>query len=92
MDLDFNKIWVERYRPQKLEDLIISERNREIINGFKDEIPNLLFVGSPGTGKCLDGDEVIEVYVDDEEYQKIHNYLKKTNLREPGEPIINNMI
>lgn len=51
MDLDFNKIWVEKYRPQKLEDLIISERNREIINGFRDEIPNLLFVGSPGTGK-----------------------------------------
>lgn len=51
MELDFKKIWVEKYRPQKLDDLIISDRNREIISGFKDEIPNLLFVGSPGTGK-----------------------------------------
>jgi DNA polymerase III delta prime subunit len=77
MSLDLAAIWCERYRPRKLEDLIISDRNREIIKGFKDEIPNLLFTGVSGTGKCLDGDEVIEVYVDDEEYQKIHNYLKK---------------
>lgn len=49
--LDFAKIWVERYRPTTLDDLIISDRNREIINGFKEEIPNLLFVGTPGTGK-----------------------------------------
>ena len=91
--LDFNKIWVEKFRPTTLDDIILSERNKDIVRGFVDEIPNLLFVGTPGTGKCLDGDEVIEVYVDDEEYQKIHNYLKKkTNLREPGEPIINNMI
>ena len=51
MQVDFNKIWCEKYRPQKLDDLIISDRNREIISGYKDEIPNLLFVGSPGTGK-----------------------------------------
>ena len=49
--LDFNKIWVEKYRPQVLSDIILSERNRDIVHGFKDEIPNLLFVGTPGTGK-----------------------------------------
>jgi len=49
--IDFNKIWAEKYRPHTLDDLIISDRNREILSGFKDEIPNLLFTGSPGTGK-----------------------------------------
>lgn len=49
--LDFKNIWVEKYRPQKLSDIILSERTREIIEGFTDEIPNLLFVGTPGTGK-----------------------------------------
>jgi DNA polymerase III delta prime subunit len=49
--LDFNKIWVEKYRPQTLDDIILSERNRDIVRGFVEEIPNLLFVGTPGTGK-----------------------------------------
>jgi DNA polymerase III delta prime subunit len=49
--LDFNKIWVEKYRPQTLDDIILSERNKDIVRGFVEEIPNLLFVGSPGTGK-----------------------------------------
>lgn len=51
MVLDFDKIWVEKYRPHKLDDLILTDRTREIVNGYVDEIPNLLFVGTPGTGK-----------------------------------------
>jgi replication factor C small subunit len=47
------KIWVEEYRPKTLDDLILTEENRKIINKFvkDDEIPNLLFYGNPGTGK-----------------------------------------
>ena len=49
--IDFDKIWVEKYRPAKLDDIILDERTRNIVKEFKDEIPNLLFVGNPGTGK-----------------------------------------
>lgn len=49
--IDYDKIWCEKYRPQKLDDLILSDRTREIVRGYTDEIPNLLFVGTPGTGK-----------------------------------------
>ena len=49
--IDFDKIWVEKYRPAKLEDVILDERTLNIVKEFKDEIPNLLFVGNPGTGK-----------------------------------------
>ena len=49
--IDYDKIWCEKYRPQKLDDLILSDRTREIVQGYADEIPNLLFVGTPGTGK-----------------------------------------
>ena len=49
--IDFDKIWVEKYRPHKLDDLILDERSLKVVSQFKDEIPNLLFVGSPGTGK-----------------------------------------
>tara|TARA_R110000787_G_scaffold260954_1_gene366243 strand:+ start:1140 stop:2066 length:927 start_codon:yes stop_codon:yes gene_type:complete len=49
--VDFDKIWVEKYRPHKLDDIILDERTLSIVKEFKDEIPNLLFVGNPGTGK-----------------------------------------
>lgn len=49
--IEFDKIWVEKYRPAKLDDLILDERSLKVVSQFKDEIPNLLFVGSPGTGK-----------------------------------------
>ena len=49
--IDFKGIWCERYRPTKLDDLILDEASLRVVSQFKDEIPNLLFVGSPGTGK-----------------------------------------
>lgn len=50
---DFNSLWCEKYRPHKLEDFVVSERNLEIIQSFAQnkQIPNLLFLGTPGIGK-----------------------------------------
>ena len=49
----FDNLWVEKYRPHKLDDLILSSENELIVKKFVNikEIPNLLFVGSPGVGK-----------------------------------------
>jgi DNA polymerase III delta prime subunit len=46
-------LWVEKYRPQTIEDCIISNESKEIFKGFlnKGEIPNLLLSGPPGIGK-----------------------------------------
>ena len=49
--IDFDKIWVEKYRPTTLDDIILDKRTLKQVEEFKDEIPNLLFVGNPGTGK-----------------------------------------
>lgn len=49
--LNLQGIWCEKYRPHKLEDLILTDKMREVVSEFTEEIPNLLFVGSPGTGK-----------------------------------------
>ena len=49
--IDFDKIWVEKYRPTTLDDIILDERTLKQVEEYKDEIPNLLFVGNPGTGK-----------------------------------------
>ena len=50
---EFNSLWVEKYRPSTLDDIILSDENRVIVEKFSTEqaIPNLLMCGCPGTGK-----------------------------------------
>ena len=47
----FESLWVEKYRPQTLEDLCVSDENKSIIKSFTNEIPNLLLTGNAGCGK-----------------------------------------
>ena len=46
-------IWVEKYRPTKLADMVLSDTLRAFVEECrrKQEIPNLLLVGNAGTGK-----------------------------------------
>ncbi len=51
MTSDF--LWVERYRPQVIEDCILPDDTKKTFKEFVDkgEIPNLLLAGPPGIGK-----------------------------------------
>ena len=46
-------LWVEKYRPKKIEDCILSQDIKETFSQFlkQKEIPNLLLSGTQGTGK-----------------------------------------
>lgn len=46
-------LWTEKYRPTKLADLALDSDNRAILNAYlaAGEIPHLLLVGPPGSGK-----------------------------------------
>ena len=46
-------LWVEKYRPQKIDDTILPEKTKTAFKKFvSDEtIPNLLLTGTPGVGK-----------------------------------------
>jgi len=46
-------IWVEKYRPQKIEDCILPKSIKKTFQDFlsKGEIPNMLLSGPPGIGK-----------------------------------------
>ena len=49
----FQNLFVEKYRPRKLEDIVLTPEERAYFESLKskEEIPNILFAGSPGTGK-----------------------------------------
>lgn len=51
--MNIDNLFVEKYRPQVLEDIILSPANFNKFNSFKNsgEIPNLALVGTPGCGK-----------------------------------------
>ena len=46
-------IWVEKYRPQTIEDCILPENIKKTFRDFLNtgEIPNMLLAGPPGIGK-----------------------------------------
>jgi DNA polymerase III delta prime subunit len=49
----FQNLFVEKYRPKKLNDIVLNADEKDYFLSLKEknEIPNLLFAGSPGTGK-----------------------------------------
>ena len=46
-------LWVEKYRPKKISECILSEDIKKTFSEFlkQKEIPNLLLAGTQGTGK-----------------------------------------
>lgn len=52
-NMNFNHLWVEKYRPNSLDNIVLSNETRLILENFKNnkDIPHLLFVSTPGTGK-----------------------------------------
>jgi len=50
-------LWVEKYRPTKIEDCILPDSIKKTFKEFllKGEVPNLLLCGTAGTGKTTEG-------------------------------------
>ena len=84
--------WVEKYRPKQLSDIILSDENKILIENMikKDIYPNMIFYGSPGTGKTTTILCLIK------EYQKKHNcknnYIHLNASHQRGIDVIRNQI
>ena len=52
------EIWIEKYRPQSLDDIHGQEEIVERLQSYieQDDIPHLLFSGPAGVGKCVTGE------------------------------------
>jgi replication factor C small subunit len=51
MSSHYSELWVEKYRPHTLEDVILSDDVREHFKRLTEDTPHILFYGPPGTGK-----------------------------------------
>lgn len=47
----YSQLWVEKYRPSTLEDIILPEETKKHFESLGEDTPHILFYGSPGTGK-----------------------------------------
>jgi DNA polymerase III delta prime subunit len=47
----YNNLWVQKYSPKSLDDLILSEENKTFFSKITEDTPHLLLYGSAGTGK-----------------------------------------
>ena len=66
--------WVEKYRPININNIILSENNRTILDNIikLNDFPNLLLYGPPGTGKTTTIIRLIELW------QKNNNQYNKS--------------
>lgn len=53
MNNNIENLWVEKYRPKSITELVLTDENKRIVDKFlkNQEIPNLLLYGNAGTGK-----------------------------------------
>jgi replication factor C small subunit len=47
----YSSLWVQKYAPKKLSDLVLSDDNRDFFSKIDDDTPHLLLYGNAGTGK-----------------------------------------
>jgi DNA polymerase III delta prime subunit len=52
------EIWIEKYRPQTLQDIYGQEDTIERLQSYvdRDDLPHLMFAGPAGVGKCVTGE------------------------------------
>ncbi|GGL29821.1 ATPase AAA [Halarchaeum grantii] len=90
-DAGRQEIWVEKYRPDSLDDIVGHENVVSRLESYvaEDDLPNLLFAGPAGTGKTTAATAIAkELYGDDWE----ENFLELNASDERGIDVVRDRI
>lgn len=47
----YQDLWVQKYAPKKIDDIVLSDDNRDFFLNINEDTPHLLLYGNAGTGK-----------------------------------------
>jgi DNA polymerase III delta prime subunit len=47
----YDQLWVQKYAPKSLDEIVLSEDNKEFFSNINEDTPHLLLYGNAGTGK-----------------------------------------
>ena len=86
--------WVEKYRPDVFEKIVLDDTNRKIFQNILDKqyFPNLLFFGPPGTGKTTTIINLINKYQENNNQNKKGLMIHLNASDERGIDIVRNNI
>lgn len=86
--------WVEKYRPTSLNNIVLDEINRKILNNIikQDNFPNILFFGPPGTGKTTTIINLIREYNENYGLNGTDHIMHLNASDERGVEVIRNQI
>ena len=92
--MDKNIPWIEKYRPNTFQEIVLDPLNRRIFSNIlnKQYFPNLLFYGPPGTGKTTTIINLINEYQTKYEKKTSENIIHLNASDERGIDIIRNQI
>ena len=86
--------WVEKYRPQRFEDIVLDSTNKTIFKNIlkKKYFPNLLLYGPPGTGKTTTIINLINQYQENENKKNKDHIIHLNASDDRGVDIVRNQI
>jgi len=64
------ELWVDKHNPNSIDEMILDSQQKEYFKNIikSGNMSNIILCGIQGSGKCLDYDEEIEVYVNKHTY------------------------
>jgi replication factor C small subunit len=85
-------VWVESYRPEKIEDIVGQNEITKQLQGYVDngELPNLMFSGEPGIGKTTAAIAIAKEIYDESDWEE--NFLELNASDDRGIDVVRDRI